>query len=328
MRTIRTACACLALLVALGCDRESPKAIAVIPKGTTHEFWKSVHAGAAKAGQEFGVEIIWKGPLVESDRNSQIETVENFVSRGVAGIVLAPLDDTALVAPVTSATRAGIPVVIIDSGLKGEDYVSFVATDNRKGGEMAGERLAGLLGGKGKVAMLRYAVGSASTEQREAGFLDAMKKHPGIEVVSENQYAGATRETAFQASENLLNTLRGGSAESGLTVDGIFCPNESSTFGMLRALRDGGGAGKVRFVGFDAATDLVAALQAGEIDALVVQDPFNMGYLGVKTVVQKIRGEPVEKRIDTGATLVTKENIGDPKVAELLNPDLKKWLNE
>ena len=330
-------CAAAALVSGLlGCDTDSGPAgpaggrpvVAVIPKGTTHEFWKSVHAGAAKAGQEFNAEIIWQGPLKEDDRASQINTVENFITRRVSGIVLAPLDETALVAPVSSAVRSGTPVVIIDSGLKTEDYVSFVATDNFKGGQMAGERLAESLGGKGRVVLLRYAVGSASTDQREAGFLDAIKQHPGITVVSQNQYGGATRESAIRVSENLLSTLRDPKSSSGLSVDGIFCPNESTTFGMLKVLTDLGAAGKLKFVGFDAAPDLVSALKEGRIDALVVQNPFNMGYLGVKCMVQKLRGEDVPKRIDTGAMLVTQHNMTDPQVSELLNPDLKKWLKE
>ena len=329
---MKRALACITLLglcaaAAAGCKKRTTDAIAVIPKGTTHEFWKSVHAGAAKAGQELDVEIIWQGPLKEDDRSSQIETVENFVTREVSAIVVAPLDETALVPPVKHAGEHKIPVVIIDSGLKGDDYVSFVATDNFKGGQMAGDKLAELLGGKGKVILLRYAVGSASTDQREAGFLDAVKKHPGIQVVSDNQYGGATKESALQVSENLLAPLKGNTS-SGLTVDGIFCPNESTTFGMLRALQGAGAAGKVKLVGFDASADLVTGLNAGQIDALVVQDPLNMGYLGVKTAVQKLRGQPVEKRIDTGATLVTKQNMADPKVHDLLNPDLKKWLKE
>ena len=333
-----------ALTLAAGCDRDGGAApgaskagggqsagkytIAVIPKGTTHEFWKSVHAGAEKAGQELGVQIIWQGPLKEDDRASQIETVENFVTRGVSGIVLAPLDETALVPPVDNASRENVPVVIIDSGLKTENYVSFVATDNYRGGQMAGEKLAALLGNKGKVAMLRYAVGSASTDQREKGFMDAIEKHPDIKVISDNQYGGATKESALTASENLLAPLKAGGTSSGLAVDGIFCPNESTTFGMHRALTGISAAGKVKLVGFDASSELVAGLKAGEIDALVVQNPLNMGYLGVKTMVQKLKGEPVEKRIDTGATLVTLQNMNEPQVNELLNPDLKKWLKE
>ena len=203
----------VALVVSAGCGKKvdaKTYTIAVIPKGTTHEFWKSIHAGAVKAQQEFvaqgvPVEVIWKGPLREDDRDQQIQVVENFASRHVSGIVLAPLDSQALVNPVASAVQAGIPVVVMDSGLKSDKYVSFVATDNFKGGQLAGECMAKLLNGKGNVILLRYAVGSASTEEREKGFLDAMAKYPGIKMISSDQYAGATVETAYQASQNLLN---------------------------------------------------------------------------------------------------------------------------
>ncbi len=293
--------------------------IAVIPKGTTHEFWRAVHAGAIKAGEELGVTIEWKGPLQENDREEQIKVIENFVTRGVSGIALAPLDHAALVQPVANATRANIPVVIFDSDLKSDDYVSFVATDNFKGGALAGEALAQALGGKGNLILLRYAVGSASTTNREEGFLAAVAKYPGLKVVSSNQYAGVTTETGFQASENLLAAHK---TATGLSVDGIFCANESSTFGMLRALVDGGYAGKVHFIGFDASPKFVAAIKAGQMDGMVLQNPVNMGYLAVKTLVQHLRGQPVDKRIDTGATLVTKANLGDPAVAGLVSPAL------
>jgi ribose transport system substrate-binding protein len=299
--------------------------IAVIPKGTSHTFWKAIHAGAVKASQELGVEVIWKGPAREDDRDAQIAEVENFVSRGVSGIVLAPTDDKALRLPVTDAMRAGIPVVIIDSGLDSKDYVSFVATDNYKGGRLAGERMVAKLGGKGKVVLLRYMEGSASTMERERGFLDVLAENPGIELASANQYAGATAETAYQASENLLARFKSG--DGGLAVDGIYCPNESSSFGMLRALQDSGLAGKVTLIGFDASEQMVRALENGEFDALVLQDPVNMAYLGVKTMVSHIRGEKVPSLIDTGVTLVTRDNMNDPKIAELLRPDVERWLN-
>ena len=298
--------------------------IAVIPKGTTHSFWKAIHAGAEKASQELGVEVIWKGPAREDDRDAQVAEVENFVSRGVSGIVLAPTDDKALRLPVTDAMRAGIPVVIIDSGLDSKDYVSFVATDNYKGGRLAGERMVEKLQGKGRVILLRYMEGSASTMERERGFLDVMTEIPGIEVVSSNQYAGATAETAYQASENLLARFK---SEEGLGVDGIYCPNESSSFGMLRALQDSGLAGKVVLIGFDASEQMVRALENGEFDALVLQDPVNMAYLGVKTMVSHLRGDTVPARIDTGVTLVTRDNMNDPRNAELLRPDVDRWLN-
>jgi ribose transport system substrate-binding protein len=295
--------------------------IAVIPKGSTHSFWKSIHAGAAKAAQEKDVEIIWQGPQKEDDRQMQIQVVQNFISRGVDGIVLAPLDDRSLATPVSSAVKRNIPVVIIDSGLQSEDYSSFVATDNKQGGKLCAKRLAELLNGKGKVIMLRYQEGSASTAEREAGFLEGMKEYgPNIELISTNQYAGATMEKAFQASQNLLNRF----AE----VDGIYCPNESSTQGMLRALQTSGRAKKVKFVGFDSNDALIAGINNGEIHGLAVQNPFKMGYEGVLTVVAVLKKEPYEKKVDTGVILVTAENINTPEVKELLNPDLAKWLNE
>lgn len=297
--------------------------IAVIPKGTTHEFWKSIHAGAVQAARELDVEIVWKGPLKEDDRESQIGVVEQMMTRRVNGIVIAPLDDTALRTPVESAVQAGIPVVIIDSDLKSEAYVSFVATDNRKGGYLGGQRLATLLGGKGRVIMLRYQEGSASTMNREQGFLDAMKENAGIEVAGANQYGGATTESAYTASENLLAQFK---KADGLSIDGIFCPNESTTFGMLRALQDAGLAGKVRFVGFDSSEKLVQALAKGDIHGLVLQNPMRMGYLGVKTLVAHLRGEKVEKRVDTGVGVATPENMKEQEIANLLSPDFKKWL--
>jgi ribose transport system substrate-binding protein len=324
------------IFIGFGCKQkakgENKYSIAVIPKGTTHIFWKSIHAGAIKAEQELkagglDVEVIWKGPLKEDDRESQIRVVEDFVTRGVSGIVLAPLDDAALRMPVKNAVDDGIPVVIIDSGLNSEDYTSFVATDNYIGGRKGGQRLAEILGGKGKVIMLRYQEGSASTMKREQGFLDVLKeKYPEIEVVSANQYGGATTESAYIASENLLAPLR--TPDGGLTVDGIFCPNESTSFAMLRALEDSGLAGKVKYVGFDSSDRLVLALRKGYIHGLVLQDPINMGYLGVKTIVAHLRGEKVDKLIDTGSSMATPENMDEPKMKNLLEPDFKKWLNE
>ncbi|OGB66452.1 MAG: sugar ABC transporter substrate-binding protein [Caldithrix sp. RBG_13_44_9] len=299
--------------------------IAVIPKGTTHEFWKSIHAGAIKAGRELQVEVIWKGPLKEDDREAQISVVENFITGGVSGIVLAPLDETALMMPVNNAKRAGIPVVIIDSGLKGSDYLSYIATNNKLGGELAGKRLAELLQGKGKVIMLRYQEGSASTFLRETGFLEVIQQYPEIQVVSSNQFAGATTETAYRASENVLAPFK--TSDGRLAIDGIFCPNESSTFGMLRALQDANLAGKVRFMGFDSSPKLIEALEKNDLDGLVLQNPFKMGYLGVKTMVDYLKNQSYENFIDTGVTLVTRENMNQPEIHELIMPDLSQWFN-
>jgi ribose transport system substrate-binding protein len=302
-----------------------PYKIAVVPKGTTHEFWKSIHAGAVKAQQELAaegipVEIIWQGPLREDDREQQVRVVETFVARRVSGIVLAPLDNRALVGPVETAARGRIPVVIIDSGLDSKAQASFVATDNREGGRIAARALGKALNGQGRVMMLRYAVGSNSTEEREAGFMEVMQKDfPGIRLISTDQHAGATRDSAKRAAENLLNRF-------GRQLDGVFASNESSASGMLLALRDAGLAGKVKFIAFDAGETLNAGLRAGDVHGLVVQDPLNMGYLGVRTMVKVLRGEKVEPVIDTGVGLVTKENMNDPRSVELLSPPIDRYL--
>lgn len=321
--------ACLAALclARAACAADSKYTIAVIPKGTTHEFWKSIHAGAVKAQRELDargvtIRLIWNGPLREDDRDQQIQVVENFTSRRVSGMVLAPLDSVALVAPVRNAARAHIPTVVMDSGLKSEDIVSFVATDNYLGGKLAGDELARLLGDQGNVILLRYAVGSASTEAREAGFLDAIRAHPRIVIVSSDQYSGATRDTAYQASQNLLN-------RRGAKLDGAFCPNETATIGFTKALRDIGKAGgKVKVVGFDSGTQSVADLERNDIQALVVQNPIFMGYKSVLSLVEHLEGKPVEKRIDTGVKLVTRANMKEPEVDDLLHPPLRKYLNE
>ena len=303
----------LSFALCAGLQAAEPLKIAVIPKGTTHSFWKSVEAGARKAGDELGVEIIWKGPLKEDDRAQQIGVVQQFVTSGISGIVLAPLDDTALRTPVKSANDRHIPVVIFDSALKGElgkDFVSFVATNNRTGGRLGGEELARLLGGKGKVVLLRLAEGAASTSEREAGFLEAMKAHPGITVLVDNRFGGATVASAQDASMNLIDKVR--------EADGIFCPNESTTQGMLLALRQTGLAGKKFFVGFDTSVPLLSALNKGDINALVAQNPRKMGYLGVVTVVKHLRGEKIEPAIDTGCVLVTKANQNTPEVQAVI----------
>jgi len=318
----------LSVMALAGCGKKNDEkayTIAVIPKGTTHEFWKSIHAGAEKAKQELAakgvqVELFWKGPLREDDRDQQIQVVENFTSRKVSGIVLAPLDSQALVNPVASAVQAGIPVVVMDSGLKSDKYLSFVATDNFKGGQLAGQFLAKLINEKGNVILLRYAVGSASTEEREKGFLDAMGKFPDIKLISADQYAGATVETAYQASQNLLNRF-------GDEVNGVFAVAEPATIAMTKALRDIGKAGgKVKMIGFDAGSQSVLDMKNGDVQGLAVQNPMLMGYLAVMTMVKHLQGEKVENRIDTGVVLVSPENMEQPEMKDLLHPPYDKYL--
>ena len=313
---------------ASSCNRSSSGSksftIAVVPQGSTHEFWKSIHAGAVKATQDLkqeGIEVnlIWKGPLREDDREQQIQVVEGFVSQGVNGIVLAPFDKDALVRPVQEAKQSGIPTVVVDSPLNSNDPIAVIATNNFHGGEMAAEHLAKLLNGKGKVMLLRYQEGVASTDARERGFIEKMKSFPGIQVISSDQYAGATRDTAKTAAENMLNRY-------GDDIQGIFTPNESSTLGTLLALEDLHRSGQIRFVGFDTSDALLDALRAKKLDGIIVQNPFKMGEIGVKTIISAIQKKSFENRVDTGETLITSENLEAPESQALVHPPIDKYL--
>ena len=291
--------------------------IAVIPKGTSHIFWKSVHAGAEQAAKDLGdVEILWKGPLLENDRDGQINVVQDFVANRVDGICLAPLDKQALIGPVKDAVATGIPVVIFDSALQDESQiVSYVATDNRKGGELAARHMAKSLGERGNVIILRYNTGSESTEQREEGFLETLKDHfPQIEVISSNEYAGTTPELSLDKAEQILSNFKD-------RVNGIFAVCEPNANGILVALKNTQLVGKVKFVAFDSSEDLIRAMSDGSCHGIVLQDPVAIGYQSVLTLVKSIRGETVEKRIGTGEFLATPENMKTPEMDKLLNPE-------
>ena len=302
-----------------GCNKtkNSKLRIAVIPKGTTHEFWKMGEAGAKKAGNELGIDIIWKGPQKESDRAGQIKVVENFITQGVDGIALAPLDDKALVRSVTEAKNAGIKVAVWDSGLDesaGDAVISSVMTNNFAAGQDCGKRLAMLMNGSGKVLMLRHAVNHDSTTKREEGFLDGIKKTaPGIELLSIDQRGGVSIDEAMKVSESLLNQF-------GDQVDGVFTPNESTTQGMLRALDQAGLAGKFPFVGFDTNEALLQGLKDKKVSALAVQDPFQMGYTAVRNIFNSIQQKPFEANVDTGAVILDLENIDTEEVQKIINP--------
>lgn len=304
--------------------------IAVIPKGTTSPYWKAVHAGAQKAADELAatqpVEIIWKGSLKEDQSSEEISVVEDMFNLHVDAIVLAPNNADALAGVVDEAAGKKIPTIIIDSAVKSDKYTSFVATDNKKGGYMGGKELAKQLGGKGKVIMLRYQEGSASTGEREQGAIDALKENPGINLVNINKYGGATQDQCTKAAENLLAAYK--NPDGTLSIDGIFCPNLTTTYGVLLVLQDMKVAGKVKFVGFDSSPELVTALKGDQINALVVQNPINMGYLGLKTAVDAVNGKTPPRSVDTGVTLVTKDNMNSPEAQEVLDPPVSKYLKE
>ncbi|HEX4131361.1 MAG TPA: substrate-binding domain-containing protein [Pirellulales bacterium] len=292
--------------------------IAVIPKGTTHEFWKSVHLGAAQAAREHGnCEILWKGPFREDDTDGQISIVQDCITRGVSGIVLAPLNSQALVPYVKEARTEGVPTVIFDSALDDESAtISYVATDNRRGGALAARELARQLGGEGNVILLRYNHGSESTEQRENGFLETLQtEFPRIKLISTNQYAGTTPESALEKAENLLTVY-------GKELDGIFAVCEPNSAGVLGALEQVGQAGKLKFIAFDPSPRLIDALAEKKVSAIILQDPVRMGYLAVRAMLDHLDGKPVEKRIATGEFVATPENMREPEIEKLLHPPI------
>ena len=295
-------------------DGKKTYTIAVIPKGTTHEFWKSVHAGAAKEAGD--VKVLWKGPLREDETAGQIQVVQDFIAQGVDGICLAPLDSRALIRPASEAVESDIPVVIFDSALGDESQiVSYVATDNFRGGQLAADSLAHAMGGEGDVILLRYKEGSESTEQREEGFLSTLKeKHPKVNILVENEYAGTTPASAHAKASQLLQKHRD-------TVDGIFAVCEPNADGTLGALRDSDLAGKVKFVAFDPSPALIAGMKDGHVHGIVLQDPVMMGYEAVKTMHAKLTGGTPEKRVQTGEHVATPENMDTPEMQKLLSPE-------
>jgi len=322
-RLARATVLALIVFAAASCRGPAPPAghsgrtltVAVVPMGTTHEFWKSVHAGALTAARELGVRLIWKGPLKETDRNEQLQIVETLTGSGIDALVLSPLDDRALIRPVLEAAALGIPTVTFNTALAGSGPIALVATDNFRGGVMAAERVGRLTGGRGRLILVRVTEGVEGTRLREEGFLETVRRDfPGLTILSDNQYGGASTETAYQTMENLLARFP--------AVDAVFTPNESTTFGALRALQDHGLAGKVVHIGFDSSAKLIEALGKKEILGLVLQDPFEMGSRSVRTAVAHLRGEPYEKNVATGVVLATPDNMNEPSIRRLLVPDL------
>jgi ribose transport system substrate-binding protein len=308
----------LSLLLLSGCNRNHKRQIAVIPKGTAHVFWQTVHAGALAAGEQYNVEILWNGPPSETEYSRQIQIMDSMIARHVDGIALAATDRNALNASIDRAASQKIPVAIFDSGVDTKNFQTFVATDNYEGGRAAARTLAALIGGKGPVAMVKNAPGSLSTMDRERGFKDVIKSDfPKIKIVAE-QYSMSDRAKALAATENILTAHE--------DLAGIFASAEPASVAAGQGLKSRYMTGKVKLVGFDSSEQLITDLKDGVIDALVAQDAFKMGFEAVRTVVDALDGKPVPKKIDLNAVVVTKADLDKPEIHALLYPDLKKYL--
>lgn len=285
--------------------------VAVIPKGLAHQFWLTVKAGADGAGAELGADILWQGPAKETEIEKQISIINDMITRGVDAIVMAACDENALVPTIDKAIAAGIKVVTIDSGVKSDAPLSFVATDNVAAAKAAADTLAKMIGGSGKVGLIPFVPGAATSELREQGFKEGVAANPGLELVA-TLYCHSDVAKAMDAARDMMT--------ANPDLKGIFAANEAAAIGAAQAIRTAGKQGQVLLVAFDAAEEEVAALKEGVIQALIVQNPYNMGYLGVKTALDALAGKTVEKRVDTGVVVVTKENLDTPEVQKLINP--------
>jgi ribose transport system substrate-binding protein len=304
----------LSLLLFQACTKkEEVKKLSVLvsPKGLEHAFWLTVKAGADSASKEFNVDVIWRGPARETDVPTQISILEDYINKRVDAIVLAATDATGIIPYVQKALDARIPVITIDSGVESDLPLSFVATDNIVAARRAGQALAELIGDKGEVACIPFVPGAATSVMREQGFRDEIKNHPGIRLVA-LQYSQSDVATAMAVTEDILTAHH--------DLAGIFGANEASALGIMQAIKSRGLAGKVKVVGFDASDNEIQALRDGLVQALIVQDPFKMGYLGVKYAVDAVHGKAVPKRVDTGVYVVTKENLDSPEIQKLLHP--------
>jgi ribose transport system substrate-binding protein len=301
-----------------GCNRNHRNIIAVIPKGNADIYWQTVHAGAVKASREANIEIVWDGAPNETDISTELQIMNTMINRHVDAIALAPSDREALANTVVRATNAGIPVVIYDSAIATDKYVSFISTDNFAAGEMAGERMGKILNGKGDIVVVKTNPGGASTTAREDGFRKVItEKFPGIHILDE-RYGNAMVATSLDVTENMLTAHP--------NISGIFASNESGTNGAMQALRSRGA--KIKLVGFDWSPTTLAGISSGQIDSLVIQNPFQMGYDAVMTCVKAIRKQPVQKQINMPPRLITKDNLNDPDVQAQVKPDLSKYLGQ
>ncbi|MGC5010370.1 ABC transporter substrate-binding protein [Streptosporangium sp. DT93] len=287
--------------------------IAVVPGSTGYFYWGSLHAGAKAAADELGAELVWRGTATQSDITGQTNILQDFVNRKVSGIAFAANDTKALAPIVEQAAAAKIPIVSADAGIDPQS-IPLIATDNENAAGQAADFIGEKLGGKGKVALLPFLATSATSQAREKGFTDRLtEKYPDIEIVAKKYTDGDVNK-----SLTIMNDVLSAHPD----LNAVFGLNEPSVIGTIRALEAKKATG-VTVVGFDNAPDEVKALKDGTVAALVVQDPYKIGYESVMTLKKMIDGGKGEN-VDTGATLVTQDNINDPKIEKLINPPVEK----
>ncbi|WP_342620474.1 substrate-binding domain-containing protein [Rhodoferax sp. GW822-FHT02A01] len=315
-KVLATFCASLACMFGSASGATTAQNVVFIPKSSDHQFWELMHEGASRAMNESGSgTLTWRGPAHSGDVDAQIRILETYTRDGADAIVLAPIDRYKLEAPVKMATEKGIRVVVVDSELGGENHSSFFGTDNVAAGALAAEQMEKLLGGKGKLVVVRTYKGSVTVEKRVTGFTKHLKAHaPQIQIAADF-YAGDAVGDIYSITKETLRRIQ--------HIDAVFAPNETTAQASLRALRDLNLAGKIRFIGFDATPLLLDAIRLREVDGLVLQNPRQMGYLAVKAALESpvsaSHRSPTVTYIP--ATMVTSENVAQPAIQELLARD-------
>lgn len=309
LNTLIAATLVAASSLAMAADKE----IAVIVKTTNSDFWQNVKKGSNDAASKAkGYTATFQGAASDTDLAGQVALVENAVNRKVAGIVLAPSDPDALIPAMKKAWEAKIPVVLIDSAASDAGkayYQSFLATDNKAAGEMSAKTLIDKIGTTGKIAIMSYTAGSGSEIGRVGGFTDYIKKHSKLQIVGPF-YSNSQMGTALNQTTDVL--------AANPDLKGIFGANEPTAIGMGRALVQAGKAGKVVAIGFDGNADLQGFVKDGTIEAIAVQSAYEMGNLGVKTVMELVEGKKVPAFRDTGVLMVNKKNIDSPAAKNVL----------
>lgn len=290
--------------------------IPIIVKDTTSFYWQIVLAGARAAGKDLGVNVPELGAQSESDINGQISILENAVAGAPAAVVISPTEFKALGKPIDEAAKA-VPIIGIDSGADSKAFVSFLTTDNVQGGRIAADGLAAAIKeatGKeeGEIAIITSLPGVGSLDQRHEGFMEQVAaKYPDLKVVAD-KYADGQATTGLNMMTDLIT--------ANPNLVGVFASNLIMAQGVGQAIAENKLGDKIKVIGFDSDEKTVGFLKEGVLAGLVVQDPYRMGYDGIKTALAASKKEKVEANVDTGANLVTKANMADPKIDALLNP--------
>jgi ribose transport system substrate-binding protein len=293
--------------------------IPVIVKDTTSFYWQIVLAGARQAGKDLKVNVPELGAQSESDINGEISILENAVAGHPAAIVIAPTQYQALGKPIDAAAKK-VKIIGIDSAADSKAFTSFLTTDNVAGGRLAADGLAAAIKEKygkaeGDVALITSLPGVGSLDQRAKGFKEELAaKYPGLKLVAD-KVADGQATTGLNIMTDLIT--------ANPNLRGVFASNLIMAQGAGQAIAENKKQGTIKVIGFDSDPKTVKFLQDGILAGLIVQDPYRMGYDGVKTALAASKGEKVPANVDTGANLITTANMNTPRSQELLNPKVK-----